>query len=320
MRAMQSDQINELAEALASAQASILPAVKDRQAEVTPVDPKKRPYSYTYADLARVYEVSRKPLSDAKLSVTQPIVWDETGIYLRSVLMHASGQWIASELPLTADFTRPQNIGSMVMYYRRYCYAALVGIATEDDDGHAAQTAVDTRRARDPVNGPVPEDRRRVALVTPRQPHADRYVKGEAKAEIRAEEKANYRAPEPALGKSPFQKYAEDLLTEANDNWKNTLQIDFGVEKPSLLLNINQLYRHLSKEGVRCGQWANLDGFMQDGRPGYPDFKKIGQALSYWYDHEPATVMDLAISHIEKLTKSKTEEMSAVGETAQGPE
>lgn len=128
-----SESINELAGALAKAQAEISHAVKDG------VNPHFRS---NYADLASVWGACRLPLSKNGLSVVQTMetqVVEVEGkpvarIYLNTMLLHSSGQWISSQLPLRPVKDDPQGMGSCITYMRRYSLAALVGVAPDDDD------------------------------------------------------------------------------------------------------------------------------------------------------------------------------------------
>jgi len=58
---------------------------------------------------------------------------------LTTTLIHKSGQWIQSEMPLHLPKQDPQGQGSAVTYARRYAYMAILGlVADDDDDGNAA--------------------------------------------------------------------------------------------------------------------------------------------------------------------------------------
>ena len=120
-----SEQISELAAALAKAQGMMENAVMNR------VNPH---FKSKYADLAAIFDAARKPLSANGLAIVQTI---GDGV-LHTRLLHTSGQWIASEHPLPMS-GRPQEIGSALTYARRYSLSALIGIAAdEDDDANAA--------------------------------------------------------------------------------------------------------------------------------------------------------------------------------------
>jgi hypothetical protein len=128
-----SEQIAELATALAKAQAQLGPAIKDK---TNPA------FKSRYADLTAVWDACRKPLSDNGLSVVQMPVDAEPGrVALTTILLHASGQYLSSTVSTRIVKDDPQGVGSALTYLRRYTLAACVGIvADEDDDGnHASQ-------------------------------------------------------------------------------------------------------------------------------------------------------------------------------------
>ena len=121
-----SEQIDELAAALAAAQGMMDNAVMNR------INPH---FKSRYADLAAIFTAARKPLSANGLAIVQTI---GDGV-LHTRLLHTSGQWIASEHPLPMS-GRPQEIGSALTYARRYSLSALIGIAAdEDDDANGAE-------------------------------------------------------------------------------------------------------------------------------------------------------------------------------------
>ena len=127
---MQSEQINEIAKALAAAQAKIESAAMDR------INPH---FKSKYADLASIIDSIRQPLSANGLSVAQTTEIREGGMILRTMLMHSSGQWIASEYPLPQT-ARPQELGSALTYARRYSLSSIIcNSADEDDDANAAE-------------------------------------------------------------------------------------------------------------------------------------------------------------------------------------
>lgn len=126
-----SEQINELAAALAKAQAAIQPAAKDKQNPA---------FRSRYADLASVWDACRAALAENGLSVVQiPTDAGEGRIGLITTLLHSSGQWISGLLVLPLVKNDPQGAGSALTYARRYALSAMVGVvADEDDDGNSA--------------------------------------------------------------------------------------------------------------------------------------------------------------------------------------
>jgi ERF superfamily len=117
-----------LAAALAKAQGAMTHASKDA------TNPH---FKNRYADLAAVWAAIREPLAANGLSVVQTVTQTDGTVGVRSLLLHASGEWIASDLQMPVPQKTPQGYGSALTYARRYSLAALVGIAQDDDDGEA---------------------------------------------------------------------------------------------------------------------------------------------------------------------------------------
>lgn len=124
-----SEAINELAAALSKAQGQMRAAAKDS------TNPH---FKSRYADLASVVDAAREPLANNGLAVVQGVATTEKGVRVSTLLMHASGQWIKSELDVPAMKLDAQGLGSATTYGRRYGLSAMVGIAPDDDDGNAA--------------------------------------------------------------------------------------------------------------------------------------------------------------------------------------
>ena len=129
----QSDTIDKLAAALSKAQSVITFAAKDT---ANPF------FKSKYADLASVWEACRKALTDNGLSVIQSPSAEGPKVTVTTTLLHASGQYITSELTMTAAANTPQGVGSTITYARRYALSSMVGVAQDDDDGNAASKKV----------------------------------------------------------------------------------------------------------------------------------------------------------------------------------
>ena len=148
---MQSEQINEIAAALAKARAEFKPILKDRKAAVMTKAGKDR--SYTYADLGSVLDAVTPALCANGLFVTQGTRWDGGMLFLETKILHSSGQWLGSLYPL-ATLGSSQEMGSQLTYARRYSLTAMAGVfAEDDDDGAAASQAHHKKndRARPPA-------------------------------------------------------------------------------------------------------------------------------------------------------------------------
>jgi len=140
-----SEQINELAGALAKAQGQIVPAKFDGQ----------NPHlKNRYTTLAAVWDAIRKPLSDNGLAVAQIVVTEPDGMFLLTRLMHSSGQYVQATYPIAAGDNRgvsaAQAVGSALTYARRYSLTALVGVVSDDDDDGNSASAPQTQRQAQP--------------------------------------------------------------------------------------------------------------------------------------------------------------------------
>lgn len=147
-----SEQINEIAGALAKAQGEMAGAVKDA---ANPF------FKSKYADLASVWDACRGPLTRHGLSVVQFPKTDYTGtpepyewtskmgekrhgvrvICVVSVvtrIIHTSGQWMEDAVSTMLPTGDPQSVGSAITYLRRYALQSVAGVAPEDDDAEAA--------------------------------------------------------------------------------------------------------------------------------------------------------------------------------------
>lgn len=126
---MQSESINELASALSKAQGEFDHAKKDVNNAF---------FKSKYADLASCIDAARVQLSKHGLSVVQVTSMDNGSMMLETRLLHSSGQWIGGIYPINPVKNDPQGLGSAITYARRYCFCAITGIASDDDDGNAA--------------------------------------------------------------------------------------------------------------------------------------------------------------------------------------
>jgi hypothetical protein len=131
-----SDQINELAAALAKAQGEILNAKRDSE---------NPHFKSKYADLGSVWDAIRAALTKHGLSVVQSprLITTSEKIWfveIETSLLHGSGQFLSDVLAVPLASPTAQGLGSATTYARRYSLAAFAGVAAagEDDDGNAA--------------------------------------------------------------------------------------------------------------------------------------------------------------------------------------
>lgn len=122
--------VDQLATALAKAQAEIVGAEKSR---------KNDHFKSSYATLADTWEACRGPLTKHGLSIVQLVGATANGVTVETRLLHSSGQSLSSILELPVGQKTAQGIGSAITYGRRYGLSAMVGVAPdEDDDGNTA--------------------------------------------------------------------------------------------------------------------------------------------------------------------------------------
>jgi hypothetical protein len=126
-----SETITNLATALAKAQAEMPVAVFDA---TNPFLKSK------YASLGSVIQASRPILAKHKLSLVQFPISDAASIGVESILTHESGEFVSERIliPLAEEKgkTRVQCAGSTLTYLRRYSWAAILGMySDEDSDG-----------------------------------------------------------------------------------------------------------------------------------------------------------------------------------------
>lgn len=131
-----SENLNELAQALASAQSEMKAA---RMNAVNPFLKTK------YADLSSVIDAIKQPLAHNGLSFVQMPFSSNGEMGVQTRLMHSSGQWMESQFSLPMNEERGKSMaqvaGSVITYLRRYALSAMLGVvADEDADGNDERT------------------------------------------------------------------------------------------------------------------------------------------------------------------------------------
>ena len=119
----------------------------------------KSGHGYNYADLAECINTAKPFLSKNGLAVAQLLGSTEDGkATLTTMLTHKSGQYLSDTLVMEAAKLQGgggknpvQELGSAITYQRRYSYAAILGIAQEDNDA-AGYTRKQENKARASFN------------------------------------------------------------------------------------------------------------------------------------------------------------------------
>lgn len=155
-----SDSIDKLAMALAKAQGEFPVIPRDRTVRV-----KTRTggeYTFSYAPLETLIACTRPALSKHGLAVVQ----ERVGMAVRTVLLHESGQWMASHgTPILKMEEGPQADGSALTYAKRYDYSTMLLLAAdEDDDANAAMGNAAEKKDKAPA-----KPKEQVKVVTAEQ-------------------------------------------------------------------------------------------------------------------------------------------------------
>lgn len=128
---IKSDSIGQLAKALSAAQGEMNGAKKDSQNPF---------FKSNYSDLESVIEAIRTPFVKNGLSFTQLVSSGEDGsANVTTLLLHSSGEFIGSTVGTKPLDNKPQTLGSLITYLKRYGLQALAGVPSVDDDGEQAQ-------------------------------------------------------------------------------------------------------------------------------------------------------------------------------------
>ena len=126
--------IFKIVSALARAQGKYKPLAKNCEGKVSYGAKDGREaggYKFRYADLGAVLEATSEALSSEELAHTVLIGAGR----IRVMLLHSSGEWFASEAPIgSPEEMGFQKFGAQITYLRRYLFAPLVDLASEDDD------------------------------------------------------------------------------------------------------------------------------------------------------------------------------------------
>ena len=151
-----SPSIGALAAALAKAQSEIANPEKSLTATIVSPFPREGSRTFRYAPLSSGLDLVRKCLGQHEIATVQTTAIDgDSGlIRLTTTLVHASGEWVASDWPVCplSETAAPHRLGAALTYARRYALFTLVGIAGEDDLD--APDLADAGASPEPQNSP----------------------------------------------------------------------------------------------------------------------------------------------------------------------
>ena len=87
-----------------------------------------------YAPLDAIVEATRPVLAKHGLAIQQQPLFMEGCAGVETTIIHKNGHSTSTTLLLPLKDQSPQGVGSAITYARRYSLAAVLGLATEDDD------------------------------------------------------------------------------------------------------------------------------------------------------------------------------------------
>ena len=96
-------------------------------------------FKSNYADLNSIREAAIPVLNAEAITVLQPTVVIEGRNYVRTLLLHESGEYLSSDTEIVTNKEHDaQSAGSGISYARRYGLQSFLNIGAVDDDGEAA--------------------------------------------------------------------------------------------------------------------------------------------------------------------------------------
>jgi len=217
--------IAAIAAALAAAQAELQNPHRNREVTVQPRE--GRAYHFSYATLDSILDGVRPILAKHKLALVQTLELNDQRQAMATTLLHASGEWIATSVPMTMERTGNQALGSAMTYARRYGLIALLGLAADEDDdangadGNEVQAAQQrTPAPRQPQQAAPPQQPQQ-----PQQPQRRQMTAEQAKeaADAKVEFERLTASLAAKLGADEADHQIGALRKRNGDNWRKTL-------------------------------------------------------------------------------------------------
>jgi hypothetical protein len=103
-----------------------------------------------YADLNAIREAVLPVLTKHGIAVIQPTVTQNGSNYVKTILLHESGEYIAGITEIVCSKVNDaQAHGSGLTYARRYGLQSIVNVGADDDDGNQASNPVESKPKKD---------------------------------------------------------------------------------------------------------------------------------------------------------------------------
>ncbi len=139
---------------------SITTAFLNAQAEIqnATMDSTNPHFKNKYASLESVLSAVKPIANKHGIAIMQQCGRDEHGMFVKTVLLHTSGETLESKTYLLLDKHTMQGLGSATSYGRRYDLASIFAITQQDDDGNAATGRPEPRLMgkKPKANAPTP--------------------------------------------------------------------------------------------------------------------------------------------------------------------
>lgn len=149
----QSAELDKFAQALCKAQSEITDPEHNQVVDFTYGGKRT---NYTYADLKQLLKVARPVLSKHGLCIVQAPVTRNGKIFLWTMLIHSSGQWVRGLFGLDHGSGKPQEQGGIITYDRRYALAPMLGVSSETDtDGATLSGKEESKNQNNSSAGPA---------------------------------------------------------------------------------------------------------------------------------------------------------------------
>jgi hypothetical protein len=140
---------------------NLFKALASFQQEVPAIHQNTKGFSYTYANLAQIFETINPLMKKNGLGFTQQLGNNDLGFTtITTVIFHAeSGESIDSTMIIPDDVKLKgmndfQIMGSAITYYRRYSLSAILGLVTDKDTDASGEQEKPAQKRQTPKPKP----------------------------------------------------------------------------------------------------------------------------------------------------------------------
>ena len=193
-----------------------------------------------YADLTECLNAVKPALNNNGFTLLQPFEHTESGMLLKTIIIHSSGAKIESAAlipyPASGDSKNIQRFGGNITYLRRYSICSLLGIAGEEDlDGHDPKNSREKNQNDDAFDWdeiPTIPAKQRTILLEKSKP-AKQIIN-----EVEAGETPEMPAPEFRACKESIYELEELLKLHPRSDYRKGLLMNFKIPNFQFLTDI----------------------------------------------------------------------------------